>query len=265
LKKKPKSQGIALKKKYGQHFLQDSSFIHSMLDKVSIAGRSVFEIGPGQGALTREILKKDVARLWVFEIDEEWVAYLKKTIDDQRLSIEYTNILDVNFSIFEQKKPWVLLSNLPYQITFPLLHLLQRERARLSEGVIMVQEEVAQKIVATRGRDYGYSSLFFQHYFEWELMDKVPPIAFYPPPKVYSRLLYFKPKEKITPIICQESFWSFIKCCFKQPRRTLKNNLEQAHYVINKIPSNFLIMRAQQLAMKDFLYLWNIVRSIDCA
>lgn len=256
-KKRPVSQGIALKKKYGQHFLQDVSFIHNMLDKVSIVGRSVFEIGPGQGALTREILKHDVARLWVFEIDQEWVNYLTKTIKDDRFSIHYTNILDVDFSMFEAHQPWTLLANLPYQITFPLLHMLQRERSKLYEGVIMVQEEVAQKIVATRGRDYGYSSLFFQHYFDWQLMDKVPPSAFYPPPKVDSRLLYFKPKKTPKVIPQEESFWVFIKACFKQPRRTLKNNLQQTGYDISGIAEDVLVKRAQQLDMQALLGIWN--------
>lgn len=265
MKKKPTSQGIVLKKKYGQHFLQDISFIHSMLDRVDIQNRSVFEIGPGQGALTREILKKDIARLWVFEIDDEWVSYLQKNIHDARFAIKHTNILDVDFSLFASHQPWTLLANLPYQITFPLLHMLQRERDILHEGVIMVQEEVAQKIVATRGRNYGYSSLFFQHYFDWDLMDKVPPKAFYPPPKVFSRLLYFKPKKEPVPIICEQDFWPFIKCCFKQPRRTLRNNLSQTHYALENIPEGLLDMRAQQLTMNDFLYLWNVVRSVDCS
>jgi len=260
VKKKPTSQGITLKKKYGQHFLQDISFIHSILNKVSVTGRSVFEIGPGQGALTREILKTDAARLWAFEIDSEWVQYLESTVKDERLTIHHTNILDVDFSLFKKHQLWTLLANLPYQITFPLLHMLQRERVLLHEGVIMVQEEVAQKIVASRGRDYGYSSLFFQHYFEWELMDKVPPSAFYPPPKVYSRLLYFKPKKECMEIKDEQAFWRFIQCCFKQPRRTLKNNLQQTQYALQNIPEEMLAKRAQQLSMQDLLAVWEMVR-----
>ena len=86
----------------------------------------------------------------------------------------------------------------------------------------MIQEEVAQKIVKTSGRGYGFPSLFFQHYFEWKLLEKVPPGAFFPPPKVYSRLLYFKPKKMLQQIPDEAEFWEFIKHCFAQPRRTLK-------------------------------------------
>ena len=264
MKKVVKSGGITLKKQYGQHFLKEISYIHTMLDAVDITDVSVFEIGPGQGALTQEILKKDVARLWAFEIDQEWVTYLEQHIKDARFTVHHTNILDVDFLQFKDYEPWVLLANLPYQITFPLLHLLQKYRHYLKEGVIMMQEEVAQKVVAFKGRNYGFSSLFFQHYFEWKLMDKVPPSAFLPPPKVFSRLLYFKPKEHVASIVCKYDFWKFIKVCFKQPRRILKNNLQQSSYDCARIPEKFMSLRAQQLVMDDFLFLWNVVRPVDC-
>ena len=129
-----------------------------------------------------------------------------------------------------------ILSNLPYQITFPILHLLQKNRDLLKEGVMMIQEEVAQKIVKTSGRGYGFPSLFFQHYFEWKLLQKVPPGAFLPPPKVYSRLLYFKPKKDVIQIPDEPKFWEFIKRCFAQPRRTLRNNLASTHYNMQSNP-----------------------------
>ena len=91
-----------------------------------------------------------------------------------------------------------MLANLPYQVTFPILHNFQKNRHLLKEGVIMIQEEVAEKILKTSGRGYGYPSLFFQRYFTWKKLDKVPPTAFFPPPKVDSRLLYFKPRMEIT-------------------------------------------------------------------
>lgn len=123
----------------------------------------------------------------------------------------------------------------------------------------MVQEEVAQKIVKTSGRGYGLPALFFQHFFEWKLLQKIRPGAFLPPPKVYSRLLYFKPRKKLTPIKNEQEFWLFIKRCFGQPRRTLRNNLAQAHYAIDKIPEKFMLLRAQQMTMQDFLEIWELM------
>lgn len=254
-------QGIPLKKRYGQHFLRDDTIVYKIVERVTLTdASSVFEIGCGDGFLTRVILQSPLARLWIFEIDPEWAQYVKKTITDSRLHIFEHNILDVDFSVFEANKPWTLLSNLPYQITFPILHLLQKHRRILKEGVIMVQEEVAQKIVKTKGRGYGYPSLFFQHFFEWELLDKVPPSAFFPPPKVFSRLLYFKPIATVSPIADEEHFWKFIRVCFKQPRRTLRNNFMQTHIDISMIPEKLLAMRAQQLTMDDFIDLWELIR-----
>ena len=256
------SQGIRLKKEYGQHFLRDPRVVEHMIAAVSInAKTSVFEVGPGDGFLTRAILQTSAARLWSFEIDAQWAQHLEQTIKDQRFQVILENFLDVDFATLEAHRPWTVLANLPYLITFPILHRLQEHRHLLHEGVIMVQEEVAQKIVKTSGRGYGYPSLFFQHYFEWRLLDKVPPTAFYPAPKVFSRLLYFKPRAQVTPIEEEPRFWEFIRVCFKQPRRTLFNNLRQSHYDMNKISPDALQLRAQQMTMSDLLAAWDLVRS----
>lgn len=255
------SHGIAIKKQYGQHFLRDKKVVHGMLEAVTLDNNSsVFEIGCGDGFLTEEIVRHSLARLWIFEIDPEWADFVKKKITDPRLTLFCENILDIESERFEADQPWTLLANLPYQITFPILHRLYQMRHLLREGVIMVQEEVAQKIIKTSGRGYGYPSLFFQYYFEWKPLDKIKPTAFLPPPKVDSRLLYFKPRPSVAIIPEEEAFWHFIKICFKQPRRTLKNNLMQTHYDMNKISSSLLSLRAQQLSMHDFLELWHILR-----
>ena len=166
------------------------------------------------------------------------------------------NFLDVDIARFTEHAPWVLLANLPYSVTFPILHKLYSMRHMLSEGVIMVQEEVAQKIVQKSGRGYGYVSLFFQYYFEWKLLEKVKPSAFEPPPKVDSRLLYFKPKHDVEPIPDEPGFWKFIRACLQQPRRTLRNNLQSYTYDEGKIPAHYFDLRAQQMSMNDFLTIW---------
>jgi 16S rRNA (adenine1518-N6/adenine1519-N6)-dimethyltransferase len=256
----PFIDGIPVKKQYGQHFLRWQPIVDSMIAAVSLNDQSsVFEIGCGDGFLTRSIINQPLKQLWVFEIDPDWAQYVQIKIKDKRLTIFQENILDVDFSRFENDKPWTLLANLPYQITFPLLHLFQKNRSIFKEGVIMVQEEVAEKLLKNHGRGYGYPSLFFQHYFEWKKLDKVPPIAFEPPPKVESRLLYFKPKAKVTPIKDEPAFWEFIKLCFRQPRRTLKNNLEQTHFDMTVIDEKTLQLRAQQMTMDDFLALWKLL------
>ena len=243
--------------------MRDKNIVSAMIEHVKIDDTtSIFEIGCGDGFLTEDILETNCARLWVFEIDPEWAKYVQENLgSDERLTIFTENILDTDFSRLEDFKPWILLSNLPYNITFPILHMLQRNIKLLKEGVVMVQEEVAQKILKTSGRGYGYPSLFFQHYFHWKLLDKIPPESFFPPPKVNSRLLYFKPKKDIVPIPEEEGFWRFIKMCFRQPRRTLYNNLKQTHFDIAKISQETLKLRAQQMSMDDFLELWHLFNS----
>lgn len=256
-----RSKGIPLKKRYGQHFLRDTHYVRVMLDAVTLTNQSsVLEIGCGDGFLTRAIVQQPMARLWAYEIDEEWALQVRKTILDPRLKVITQNFLELDLHTLAPYKPWTVLSNLPYQITFPILYRFQQYRYLLHEGVVMIQEEVAQKIVKTSGRGYGFPSLFFQHYFTWKLLEKVTPSAFYPPPKVFSRLIYFKPIADPVSIPNEEQFWQFIKRCFSQPRRTLGNNLRGLSYPIDRIPDDILHLRAQQMSMDDFLKVWNLIR-----
>lgn len=249
------------KKALGQHFLRKRSVVYNMIDKVSIGkDASVLEIGCGDGFLTRAILgQTDCKLLKVYEIDQEWADFVRKDISDPRLDIELKNILDVDLSVLDSGKPWVLLANLPYQITFPIFFLLRRYRSLFSEGVVMVQEEVARKIVASRGKPYSATTIFLQHSFDFELMEKIGPESFSPPPKVHSRLLYFRPKKSRVQIDDEEKFWKFLKLCFRCPRQTLKNNLRTTHYDISKIPEQYLGLRAQQMEIGLFLDLFKLV------
>ncbi|HSW76161.1 MAG TPA: 16S rRNA (adenine(1518)-N(6)/adenine(1519)-N(6))-dimethyltransferase RsmA [Candidatus Saccharimonadales bacterium] len=258
---RPRRQGIELKKKYGQHFLKDRTYVDRMIDAVHLDSTiSVMEIGCGEGILTGAILQGPCKQLKVFEIDGQWAQHVQKKYgSDCRLHVIENNILDVSWQMLQPDEPWVLLANLPYQITFPILYLLQKNRTMFQEGVVMVQEEVAQKIVQTSGRGHGYSSLYFQRYFDLKLMDKIPPDAFYPAPNVYSRLLHFKPKNEVQEITREEEFWKFIKLCFVQPRRTLRNNLAQSHFDIKKLDESILQKRAEQLCMQDFLHMWYLL------
>jgi len=255
-------RNIRLKKEYGQNFLRDRTITSAVVDAVALSDANVLEIGPGDGFLTRHILEHPVRQIKAFEIDHEWVAQLRETVSDTRLSVICQNVLDADFTVLQQDAPWVFLSNLPYHVAFPILRKVQQNRDLFCEGVVMVQEEVAQKLTRVRGKGYGAVSLFFQHYFSWKLLNKVFPESFTPQPKVCSRLLHFKPRVGIVPIVQEDDFWRFVKAAFHQPRRTLRNNLRQTHYSLEKIEERVLDLRAQQLGMEDLLSLWSQLRQV---
>ncbi len=250
-----------IKKALGQHFLRKQSVVDNMISKVSITkDTSVMEIGCGDGFLTKAILEQTACKKLVcFEIDPEWATFVKDRIKDPRLIINIENILDVDIKSLEINKPWVLLANLPYQITFPIMFLLQENKDFFEEGVVMVQEEVAQKLVAKRGRSYSATSVFLQYSFDFELLEKIESGAFSPPPKVQSRLVYFKPKHDQITIKDEEQFWQFLKVTFKQPRRTIRNNFKSTHYDFSKVPEALMLKRAQELSFEQFLTLWSAI------
>jgi 16S rRNA (adenine1518-N6/adenine1519-N6)-dimethyltransferase len=255
----PSIEGRLIKKQFGQHFLRTQSVVDHMINKVHITpNSSIMEIGCGDGFLSRSILETNAARLWIFEIDHDWATYVQEHYPDKRLKVIEDNILSTSLEPLREHAPWILLANLPYQITFPILHRIREYRDIFSEGVIMVQEEVAQKIVSKGGRGYGFISLFFQYHFDWQLMEKIKPGAFLPPPSVDSRLLYFKPRP-LTTIPHQEEFWNFIKMCFRQPRRTLRNNMMQSHYNVSLISQELLELRAQQMSFDQLLSIWLLI------
>ncbi len=257
---KPFSDGIPLKKQHGQNFLRDKKVLMDIILATNLKKASVFEIGCGDGALTREILHHEaVERLWVFEIDPAWATKVETDCKDSRLTMHVGDFLAVDLEILKEYAPWTLLANLPYHLTFPILRKIHAFRKYIPEGVIMIQEEVAQKITKSRGRGYGYVSLFYQYYFDWQMLTKIHPESFFPAPKVFSRLLHFKTKHNVQPIIEEEKFWKFIDACFAQPRRTLRNNLLQSHIALELIPSHLLKLRAQQMNMDNFLELWDVI------
>lgn len=259
-KKRPTSDEPRKKKEHGQVFLRDQAIIDAILKNALITPSTpVMEIGCGDGFLTKSILKYTQCKeLQVFEIDEEWLNVVKKTVIDSRLKLNLINVLDVSLeNFFTAENPVVLLANLPYHITFPILHKIQRQAQLFSHGVVMVQEEVAQRIVAQTGRDAGAVSHFFQHYFELTLLNKVPPSAFEPQPKIFSRLVGFKPRATLKTIPDIENFWLFMRQCFKFPRQMLRNNLKGSKYFSPDIPEELLNLRAQQITTEQFVTLWN--------
>lgn len=254
------TNGVRLKKKFGQHFLRDYDILASIISHAQLTEHdAVLEVGSGDGFLTGALLDCPLKKLWSFEIDPEWAAKINEQIVDDRFTLFEQDFLTVDVNQFATDAPWTIVANLPYNITFPILEIIRKNNILFSRGIIMVQEEVAQKLAkkAGKGKDYGFISLFYQHYFELKLLDKVLPESFIPAPNVVSRLLAFTVKKDRAVINNEPAFWEFIKVCFKQPRRTLRNNLAQSPYKISLFDEQTLAKRAQQLTVDQLLVVWN--------
>lgn len=248
--------GLEIKKFYGQHFLIDVRVLENIVSNLNLEKTNIVEIGCGDGFLTKEILKHPVSRLFVFEIDKDWANYVETNIKDSRLKIFLENVLDSDFEMLKDFGKWSMAANLPYNITFPILQKLVKHREIFSELVLMVQEEVAQRLTQESGKDYNYTSIFYRHFFDIKLLNKILPNSFNPPPKVNSRLIYLKPKQVLDDLKDDAKFWLFLKKCFSQPRRTLRNNLQGFNYDFSLIPEEVLNLRAQQMSKLELVNLF---------
>ena len=146
--------------------------------------------------------------------------------------------------------PGVITGNLPYYITSPLLERFLALDHRFPLAVFLMQWEVAERITAQPGtRDYGYLTVAAQLICDVELICKVPPSAFQPPPKVDSGAVRFRRKAQEIPDLIE--LLAFVSRCFKHKRKTLRNNLKPFHYPIDLYPEGSL--RAEQLSIEQFI------------
>ncbi len=221
------------KKRLGQNFLIDESVINRIMEEVS-PDDIVIEIGAGAGFVTEQLVSK-AKKVYAVEIDEEAVSVLKK-INAQNLSIIHQDILKTNLKQLEDTT-FKVVANIPYYITSPILvHLLgeiddldNENRNRISEIILMVQYEVAQRLVAnekSQAKQYGLLSILTQFYADTEIIKKVPARSFYPAPKVDSALVKLKVrKEPLVKLDDYSFFKKVIKACFATRRKNLKNSL----------------------------------------
>lgn len=227
------------KKRLGQNFLIDESVINRILEEVS-PDDTVMEIGAGAGFVTERLVEK-AQKVYAVEIDEDAISVLRK-IDAKNLNIIHNDILKTNLKDLEDTT-FKIVANIPYYITSPILvHLLgeiddtnNENRNRISEIILMVQYEVAQRLVAnesSQGKQYGLLSILTQFYADTEIIKKVPARSFYPAPKVDSALVKIKIRKE--PLI-KNADLTFLKrvtkACFATRRKNLKNSLLNGGFV----------------------------------
>lgn len=213
------------RKRFGQHFLHDDNVLYHMLKEIQLRPKdSVLEIGPGQGALTRYLLK-EVSHLTAIEIDRDLAQLLRQRYPEQ-ISLVEADALTVDYSRFGPSLR--VVGNLPYNISTPLLFHLLTYKDKIDDMHFMLQKEVVERLASTSGKkSYGRLSVMMQYYFEVEYLFTVPPEAFDPPPKVESAIVRLTPYRQCPyPHVEKEILENLVAHAFSMRRKTLANNLK---------------------------------------
>jgi 16S rRNA (adenine1518-N6/adenine1519-N6)-dimethyltransferase len=257
-------------KAFGQNFLVDYAVLKHIVEAAEIhAQDQVLELGAGTGVLTRELAKR-ARRVVAVELEREMLSLLtENTRNCTNVEIMERNLLYVDPTEIFGSEPYKLVANLPYYITAPTFrHFLESANPpRLF--VVMVQYEVAQRIVAGPG-DLSLLGVSIQFYGEPKIIAHVPARAFYPAPKVDSAILRIDLKDEIPLTTRQrDSFFRLVQVGFSERRKQLHNSLAHGLHRKNVDVQPWLLAanidpsrRAETLSIEDWLRLWHEMEKI---
>ena len=220
---------IRAAKGIGQHFLVDRSALAAIVDAAELsADDDVLEIGPGPGVLTAALAAR-ARSVTAVEVDERMVAVLRDTVGDRdNVRIVRADALAVDLFGLGERPPTRIVANLPYQITSPLLMRFLEDARRPPRIVVLVQEEVARRIVAGPGdaKERGFLSVFVQSFSTPNLVRRVPARSFRPPPKVDSAVVALRTHARpaFAPLD-QDRFIALVSDAFRHRRKQLRSAL----------------------------------------
>lgn len=214
--------GLTPNKALGQNFLTDADALNKIIEAVKPDGRSVLEIGPGMGALTRSLAAR-ADRVMAVEIDAHMVEILKATLMDSTLHIVNRDILKLKKENVTEclGEKFIAVGNLPYYITTPIAQKLMLWGAQ--EITVMVQREAAERFFAKPGdKLYGPLAILYSLCYKGELLFELSPASHFPQPEVNSCVLHF---ESRNPAFDREKLWRFANIAFSSRRKMLFNNI----------------------------------------
>lgn len=251
------------KKSLGQNFLIDNNVINNIIKNVNVMENDlIIEIGPGMGALTKELKEKN-SFVICYEIDTDLIPYLNK-LEDNKTKIIYKDILTSNIKEDIKNIDYnnlYIVGNLPYYITTPIIKYLINLDINIKEMIFMVQKEVADRFTAkVNSKEYGSITLFLNYYYNVTKLFNVSKKSFNPIPKVDSAIIKFIKREDILNVD-KDKYFKLINDSFKMKRKTLKNNLynydfEKIKKVLDKhnLEEN---VRAEQISEDVFIDIIN--------
>ena len=265
--------GFKFSKSLGQNFLIDDNVIDKIIDGARVKeGDKVIEVGPGIGTLTREMAKR-AEKVVAVEIDKNLIPILKETLADfDNTEVVNEDILKVDINKLVDEKlsggPVKLIANLPYYITTPIVMKFLEEDIPVTDIVVMVQKEVADRMNAVPStKDYGALSVAVQYYCDTEIVAKAPRHMFIPQPKVDSTVIGLHIREeKKYKADNEQLFFKTVKAAFGQRRKTLLNSLSSMG-VLDKAKIKEVLAeaeidekrRGETLSIEEFAHLSNII------
>jgi 16S rRNA (adenine1518-N6/adenine1519-N6)-dimethyltransferase len=248
-----------LKKSLGQHFLKNESIIQKIVESLSSHSfNNLVEVGPGAGALTKELIKiKDINFLAV-ELDEEKVVYLKNHYPILADKIISKSFLDIEIPFNE---PFTVIGNFPYNISTQILFKILDWKENVPVIIGMFQKEVAERVASPSGsKVYGVISVFMQAYYDVEYLFDVAPDCFNPPPKVMSGVIRLTKKQTPLVVKSERAFWVLVKTAFNQRRKTLRNALK-GQFSPEELQKDIFNRRAETLSVEEFASLTFLMKS----
>jgi 16S rRNA (adenine1518-N6/adenine1519-N6)-dimethyltransferase len=253
-------------KKFGQVFLCDKNIIQKILAKIN-SDDIIFEIGPGLGAVTLESVKL-ADKVYAIDIDRGFIRFLeaqKQQDDIKNLFLIHNDVLTYDFENEFKNKKIVVVGNLPYYITGPILIKLIKAKNIVKKAVIMIQEEAAIRLLGGPGnKNYGKLTVYYNMFTDIKMVCKVSKNSFFPKPKVDSIILeidyYKKPKVKLKN---EELFYVIVKTAFGKRRKIISNSLKDLDLGAEKLDEVLLKAnikenaRAEELSYIDYANIAN--------
>jgi 16S rRNA (adenine1518-N6/adenine1519-N6)-dimethyltransferase len=231
--------GFSFKKSLGQNFLIEPNVLSRIVDHANVTDKTgVIEIGPGIGALTEQLARR-AKKVVAFEIDQRLLPILNETLAPYpNVTIIHQDVLEANLTEaiqehFNDCEEIMVVANLPYYVTTPIIMKLLEDQLPLKGIVVMLQKEVADRIAAKPStKEYGSLSIAVQYYTEAKTVMTVPKTVFVPQPNVDSAIIRLLVRNKpIVELNNEAFFFQIVRASFAQRRKTLLNNL--VHFLPN--------------------------------